>query len=57
MGKEYFVVGLFDTRGEIDIKGVTSSEIKAKKWVAQQKERSKDFNMRQWYAFYKTRGI
>ena len=56
MTKKYYVVGLFDTRGEIDIKGVTTSEEKARKWVAE-KQRTKPTGMRQWYSFRETSGV
>lgn len=54
MGKAYYVVGWFDTRGELDVKGVTASKKKAEDWVKKEKERTKGWNVRQWPSFIET---
>lgn len=53
----YYVCGWFDTRGEIDIKGVTKSKKKATAWVTLEKERTKHMNNRQWPSYRETGSI
>ncbi len=45
---DYFVCGWMDTRGEFDFRGVTTSQAKANKWVSAERERTKNWNIRQW---------
>lgn len=56
MSRKYYVVGFADTRQEFDVKGVTTSKVKAEKFKEKLSKQLYE-NARQWVAIKEVDGI
>lgn len=48
MSRQYYVVGIMDTRSEFEFRGATTNKKKADSWLKEQKEIRRTWNSRQW---------